>query len=109
MLDLLHAIRRNRSFARRRTLSLLDKAVEHHDPPAYQRTKEHPGDAFGTLETQLKETFSESLRMRLPQIGTEGDHSSREHDVACSERVRKFENLFLHRIAVVLDRVVDGS
>ena len=83
--------------------------MQHHHPLANDGAKENPGNAFGTLEAKLKQTVTECLGVRLPQMGPQRLDPPRENDVPRRKRVRQPQNFLLHFLAVVGDGVVHES
>ena len=80
--------------------------MQHDDSFADQRTEEYTGNPFGTSQSQLEQTVTKGFRMRCSQVRAEYNHSSREHDISRRQRIGQTQNLGLHDIAVIGNRVI---
>ena len=109
MLDLFHASFGDLAFTRRRFVSLLDEAVQHNDSPTNKGAKEYARDPFGTLQSKLKQSFTEGFGVRLSEVGAEHNHTAGQHDRPSSEGIGQVEDVSLNGLAVVSDRVIHCS
>lgn len=80
--------------------------MQHDDAAPDQRAKEDTRDAFGALQSQFEQAVAKCLGMRLAEVRAQDHHSSSQHDVTRGQRVWQGEDLLLHSLAVVLDRVI---
>ena len=94
------------TFAKRRLVRLLDKAMQHDDSLGDQRTEEYARNPFGAFQSQLEQTVTKGLGMRCSQVRAEHNHSPSEHDISRRQRIGQVQDLGLHDIAVIEDRVI---
>jgi ABC-type multidrug transport system fused ATPase/permease subunit len=90
-----------------RFLGLLDKPVQHYNPPTGQRAIHHARNSFGTHQPQFKQPVAHCLGMRLSQVGTNNTHPISQPDVTCLQRRGQTQNHILNRHAVVMDRITN--
>jgi hypothetical protein len=109
MFDFLHSGFGDPAFTRRRLDGLLDKAVQHDDSPADKGAEKHARDTFGTFQPKLEQAFTEGFGVRLSEVGTERDNTTGQHDVPGSESDGQVQDVRLHILTVVSDRVVHGD
>lgn len=65
--------------------------------------------SLGSFEPQFEEPCPKRLGVGFSEVRAKGNHSTRQHDVARSQRVGQFEDFVLDRLAVVADRVFHGA
>ena len=106
MFDLLHPRLSDFTLAKRRFVRLLDKAMQHDDLFGDQRTEEYTGNPFGASQSQLEQTSTKGFGMRCSQVRAEHNHSSSEHDISRRQRIGQTQNLCLHDIAVIGNRII---
>ena len=96
------------ALTRRRLVGLLDKPVQHDDPPADQGAEKHRCDSFGALQPKFEQVFTECFGVRLSEVWTERDDAAGQHDVPGSERVGQIQDPCLDGLTAVSDRVAHG-
>jgi hypothetical protein len=106
MFDLLQSRLSDLTLTKRRLVRLLDKTMQHDDSLGYQSTEEYAGNPLSAFQSQLKQTVTKGFGMRCSQVRAEYNHSSCEHDISRSQRIGQSQNLCLHDIAVIGNRVI---
>src|SRR5438477_839380 len=105
MFDLLHPRLCDLTLAKRRLVRLLDKAMQHDNSFCGQSAEEYARNPLGTFQSQLKQSATKALGMRCSQVRAEDNYSSSEHDISRRQRIGQVQDLGLHDIAVIGDRI----
>ena len=81
--------------------------MQHDDSLADHSIEEYARNPFGVFQPQLEQTVTKGFGMRCSQVRAEDNHSSSEHDISRRQRIRQVQDLGLHDIAVIGDRVIN--
>ena len=80
--------------------------MQHDDSFGDQSTEEYTRNPFCPFQSQLEQTSTKGFGMRFSQVRAEHNHSSSDHDITRCQRIGQVQDLGLHDIAVIGNRII---